>query len=90
MVLSSGSQDRAIPYWDEIRNLSIEEKYSVIAKIESSLGDVDMSASTDSIHGIPREVMIAATEYALKENRAGRRIPNSQVESFIKARRGWK
>ena len=90
MLISNVSQDRTIPYWDEIRNLSIEDKYSLIAKIESSLGDVDMSELTKSIHGIPREVMIAAAEYALKENRAGRCIPNSQVESFIKAQRGWK
>lgn len=90
MLISHVSQDRTIPQWDEIRNLSIEDKYSLIAKIESSLGDVDMSESTNSIHGIPREVMIAAAEYALKENRAGRCIPNSQVESFIKAKRGWK
>lgn len=26
---------------------------------------------TDSIHGIPLDVMIAAAEHALKENRAG-------------------
>ena len=36
MLTSNVSQDRTIPYWDEIRNLSIEDKYSLIAKIESS------------------------------------------------------
>ncbi len=46
--------------------------------------------TNNSIHGIPREVMIAAAEHALKENRAGRCIPNSQVESYINAKRGWK
>ena len=46
--------------------------------------------TSNSIHGIPREVMIAAAEHALKENRAGRCIPNSQVESYIKAKIGWK
>ena len=86
MLISNVSQDRTIPYWDEIRNLSIEDKYFLIAKIESSLGDVDMSESTNLIC----EVMIAAAEYALKENRAGRCILNSQVESYIKAKRGWK
>lgn len=89
MLTNNVSQDRSIPYWDEIKKLSIEDKYSLIAKIESSLGDVDMSESTNSIHGIPREVMIAAAEHALKENRAGRCILNSQVESYIKAKRGW-
>ena len=86
MSTNNVSQDRTIPYWDEIKKLSIEDKYSLIAKIESSLGDVDMSESTNSIHGIPREVMIAAAEHALKENRAGRCILNSQVESYIKAK----
>ena len=88
MLISNVSQDRTIPYWDEIRNLSIEDKYSLIAKIESSLGDVDISESTNSIHGIPREVMIAAAEHALRENRASRCILNSQVESYIKVKRG--
>lgn len=90
MLTNNVSQDRTIPYWDEIKKLSIEDKYSLIAKIESSLGDVDMSESTNLIHGIPCEVMIAAAEHALKENRAGRCILNSQVESYIKAKRGWK
>ena len=90
MLTNNVSQDRTIPYWDEIKKLSIEDKYSLIAKIESSLGDVDMSESTNLIHGIPREVMIAAAEHALKENRAGRCILNSQVESYIKAKREWK
>ncbi len=90
MLIANNVQDKAVPYWDKIEKLSNEDKYILIAKIESSLGDVDLSESTNSIHGIPREVMIAAAEYALKENRAGRCIPNSQVESYIKAKRGWK
>lgn len=51
MLISNVSQDRTIPYWDEIRNLSIEDKYSLIAKIESSLGDVD------SISPLQRKVL---------------------------------
>lgn len=47
MLTSNALQDRTIPYWDVIWNLSIEDKYSLIAKIESSLGDVDMSESTN-------------------------------------------
>lgn len=43
-----------------------------------------------SIHGIPCDVMIAAAEYSLKEARAGRCIPNSEVESYIAQKRGWK
>ena len=46
--------------------------------------------TNNSIHGIPREVKIEDAEHALKENRAGRCIPNSQVESYINAKRGWK
>lgn len=90
LMTNNVSQDRVIPYWDKIEKLSNEDKYILIAKIEASLGDFDVSESSDSIHGIPRDVMIAAAEYALKENKAGRCIPNSQVESYIKAKRGWK
>ena len=43
----------------------------------------------ENIHGIPRDVMIAA-EYSLKEARAGRCIPNSEVKSYIAKKRGWK
>ena len=56
MSTNNVSQDRTIPYWDEIKKLSIEDKYSLIAKIESSLGDVDMSESTNLIHGIIMEL----------------------------------
>lgn len=51
---------------------------------------IAVGESGNSINGIPRDVMISAAEYALKENRAGRCVPNSQVESYIKAMRGWK
>ena len=30
MLTSNVSQDRIFPYWDEFRNLSIEDKYSLI------------------------------------------------------------
>lgn len=35
MLTNNVSQDRTIPYWDEIKKLSIEDKYSLIAKIKA-------------------------------------------------------
>ena len=35
MLTNNVSQDRPIPYWDEIKKLSIEDKYSLIAKIKA-------------------------------------------------------
>ena len=46
MLTSNVSQDRTIPYWDEIKNLSIEDKYSLIAKIESSLSKLKEDGSS--------------------------------------------
>ena len=43
MLTNNVSQDRTIPYWVEIKKLSIEDKYSLIAKIESSLGTVNIT-----------------------------------------------
>jgi len=32
MLTNNVSQDRIIPYWDEIKKLSIEDKYSLITR----------------------------------------------------------
>lgn len=88
LMTSNAVKDRVIPYWNEVKKLSSEEKYALITLLESSL--LEESENEEYIHGIPRDVMIAAAEYSLKEARAGRCIPNSEVESYIAQKRGWK
>lgn len=83
-------QEKVIPYWNEVKVLSSEEKYALITMLESSLSEEYIEENAKAIHGIPRDVMIAAAEYALKESRAGHCMPNSEVKSFIFQKRGWK
>lgn len=83
-------QEKVIPYWNEVKVLSSEEKYLLITMLESSLSEEYIEENEKAIHGIPRDVMIAAAEYALKESRAGRCMPNSDVKSYIYQKRGWK
>ena len=42
------------------------------------------------INSIPRDALADAIHFALEENRAGRCIPNTQIESLINERMGWK
>ena len=43
MLIRTVSQARTIPYWDDTPNLSTAATHSLIATLEPSLGDVDMS-----------------------------------------------
>lgn len=88
LMPSNAVQDRVVPYWNEVKHLSSEDKYALITLLESSLSEEEVNE--ENIHGIPRNVMIAAAEYSLKEARAGRCLPNSEVESYIAKKRGWK
>ena len=42
------------------------------------------------VANMPKDVLQMASEYAIKESRAGRGIPHAQAMEMIKAKRGWK
>ena len=44
----------------------------------------------DFINSIPRDTLAEALLFALEENKAGHCISNSQIESMINERMGWK
>ena len=44
----------------------------------------------DFINSIPRDALAEALLFALEENKAGHCISNSQIESMINERMGWK
>ena len=45
---------------------------------------------TSFVANMPKDVLQMASEYAIKESRAGRGIPHAQAMEMIKAKRGWK
>lgn len=51
----------------------------------------DSSDELDSfVANMPKDVLQMASEYAIKESRAGRGIPHAKAMEMIKAKRGWK
>lgn len=51
----------------------------------------ESSEEFESLVGnMPKDVLQMASEYAIKESRAGRGIPHAQAMEMIKAKRGWK
>ena len=61
MSTNNVSQDRTIPCWDEIKKLSIEDKYSLIAKIEDYSKDANLRP-------LIREYYNAMDEYVRMKN----------------------
>ena len=77
-----------VPYWNEIKKWSREDRSNLAKLIETSLDDE--AESSEPVNAIPVEFLEMASEYALKESRAGRCIPHEKAMNWIKEKRGWK
>ncbi len=85
------TSDRAVPYWNEIKDLSWEDRHNLAELLEVSLvNDSDKAIAEDFVREMPVEALEMASEYALRESRAGRCIPHQQAMDWIKEKRGWK
>lgn len=42
------------------------------------------------VDSMPKDILQMASEYAIKESRAGRGIPHERVMGMMKEKRGWK
>lgn len=66
----------------------------VEAVLKYGLNDLYPTSADAGIHDcnhiIPKNILVAAAEYALSECNAGKGISNDDVESVIADRRGWK
>lgn len=76
-----------VPYWNEIKNWSREDRSNLAELIEVSLEEED---SHELSNAIPAKYLKMASEYALKESRAGHCIPHEKAMNWIKEKRGWK
>ncbi len=76
-----------VPYWNEIKKWSREDRSNLAKLLEISLDEEESSRRVDAI---PVEFLEMASEYALKESRAGRCIPHEKAMNRIKEKRGWK
>ena len=73
----------AVPFWNEIKNLSREDRSNLCDLLEVSLLENDKSDLKDFLGQIDERALKAAAEFAYKESKAGHCIPNSQVFESI-------
>lgn len=65
--------------------------YSCLVFLNNNQVQSESSDELDSfVANMPKDVLQMASEYAIKESRAGRGIPHAQAMEMIKAKRGWK
>lgn len=83
-----------VPFWNEIKNLSREDRSNLHDLLEVSLlEEQNEKSDTDNFLGsgqIDEDALKAAAEFAYKESKAGHCIPNSQVFESIIEEMGWK
>ena len=82
----------AVPFWNEIKNLSREDRSNLRDLLEVSLLEEqsDKSDIEDFLGQIDEGALKAAAEFAYKESKAGHCIPNSLVFESIMEEMGWK
>lgn len=64
--------------------------YSCLVFLNNQVRDENQKDLDSFVDAMPKDILQMAAEYALKESRAGRGIPHSQVMNIIKEKRGWK
>jgi len=77
-----------VPYWNEIKNWSREDRSNLAELLELSLNDENANL-TDFANQLSPELMQGLAEYAIKEHRAGRCLTTKQVEENVMEAMGW-
>ncbi len=81
-----------VPYWNEIKNLSREDRSNLAELIELSLveEDADSKKIETFLAGLDEGLMRKAVGYAHKQYTEGKCIPHAEVMGCIKEKMGWK
>lgn len=81
-----------VPYWNEIKNWSREDRSNLAELLEVSLEEeAPTNEDMDKfLNGLDTDLMKKAAEYAHKQYLEGKCIPHSEVMSRIMEEMGWK
>lgn len=96
MRLTNYTNIEQTPVWNEVKDWSDEKKNALITLLYMTMGkplenEQDEHEKLETFVGsMPKDVLAMASEYAIKEYRAGRCVPHAQAMKMIKERRGWK
>lgn len=79
-----------VPYWNEIKNWTREDRSLLAELIEQSLMDGEFSGGKAQAEGLSPDLMQGLAEYAVKEHRLGHCLTTEQVERSVMETLGWK
>ena len=88
MYTTGNTANMVLPYWNEIKNWSREDRSNLAELIQMSLYDEE-DGNDDLINQLSPELMKELAEYAVKEHRAGRCLTHEQVEKSVMEAMGW-
>ena len=88
MYTTGNIANMVLPYWNEIKNWSREDRSNLAELIQMSLNDEE-AGNDDLINQLSPELMKKLAEYAVKEHRAGRSLTQEQVEKAVMEAMGW-
>lgn len=88
MNTTGNTTNTVLPYWNEIKNWSREERSNLAELIQISLNDEEVE-NDDLINQLSPKLMKGLAEYAVKEHRAGRCLTQEQVEKSVMEAMGW-
>ena len=96
MRLLDYSNIESTSVWKEVKNWSDDEKSALITLLYTTMNKVNPYVVPESeevdafVNEIPREVLAASVEMALKDHESGNAISHSDFMNRIKEERGWK
>ncbi len=85
-------RNTVVPYWNEIKNWSREDRRTLAALIDESLEeDQTTDGEVENFLGqLDENLMRRAAEFAHQQYLEGKCIPHSEVMSRIKEKMRWK
>ena len=91
MTNSGERNNTVVPFWNEIKNLSREDRRNLVELIELSLQEDNDDDKTmkSFIDNLDETAMKAAADFAYKESLSQKTIPPSEILDVVKEELGW-
>ena len=92
MTNSVERNNTVVPFWNEIKNLSREDRSNLVELIELSLQEDNDDDKTmkSFIDNLDETAMKVAADFAYKESLSQKTIPHSEILDVVKEELGWK
>ena len=94
MLVATRTRIQETPVWKEIKNWPLDDRRNLITLLYDTMDEdygSNMEEETERFaNSFPKDILEMASEYAIKESRAGRGIPHGQAMQMIKESMGWK